>query len=227
MSKAIVLFSGGQDSTTCLFWALNKYDEVETIGFFYGQRHSVELVCREKILEKLRSKKKNLGKDTLIDISSFGKIASSALTQGGQFEQGSNGLPTSFVPARNLIFLCMAASRAYSIGADSIVTGVCETDYSGYPDCRSNTITAMEDAISFGLDRQIRIETPLMFLTKSQTWELAEQVGGKEAVDFIVRETHTCYEGDHETLHEWGYGCGKCPACILRENGYKKFIELN
>lgn len=225
MNKAVVLFSGGQDSTTCLFWALRRYAAVETIGFYYGQRHSVELQCRAKILDKLRKKFDNLEKDTLVDISSFGEMTKSALTHDGEIEQGSNGLPTSFVPARNLIFLGIAASRAYSVGADTIVTGVCETDYSGYPDCRQQTIKAMETALSFGLDRKISIQTPLMSLTKAQTWELANQIGGQEAVRFIVEESHTCYEGDHHTWHEWGYGCGKCPACILREKGWLQWTK--
>lgn len=227
MSKAIVSFSGGQDSTTCLFWALENFDEVETIGFYYGQRHSVELACRKEILKSLPKKfpkyAGKLGNDQLVDISAFGKLADSALTKDGDIEMGDNGLPTSFVPARNLIFLCMASSKAYSIGADTIVTGVCETDYSGYPDCRESTIISLEKAISLGLDKQIAIITPLMHLTKAETWKMAEDIGGEEMVNFIAKETHTCYEGDHVSEHDWGYGCGQCPACVLREKGWKEY----
>ena len=228
--KALVVFSGGQDSTTCLAYALANYDEVETVGFYYGQRHSVELICRQNVLKKIREEfpelASKLGKDTVIDVSSFGQIADSALTRPEEkIEDGDNGLPTSFVPGRNILFLTYAGSMAYCRKADTIITGVCETDYSGYPDCRGATIYAIQMALSLGMDREIFIDTPLMHLTKAQTWELAEKCGGKKMVDLIVRETHTCYEGDHEHFHDWGYGCGECPACKLREKGYREYAE--
>ncbi len=229
---AIVSFSGGQDSTTCLFWALKHFDFVETVGFNYGQKNVVELQCREEILAKIRTKYPQLAsklrEDLLIDAQSFGKVSSSALTGSGEAikAHGSRGLPTSFVPARNLMFLTYAAARAYLKEVHTIVTGVGQADFSGYPDCRRNTMDALEKALSLGMDWKIEIVTPLMFKTKAQTWLLAQELGGKELVDFIVKETHTCYEGDHEHLHPWGYGCGKCPACLLRQHGFEEFLRF-
>lgn len=229
MTKALVVLSGGQDSTTCLAWALKHYDEAETIGFFYGQRHNVELVCRGNFLRKFRelfpALAEGLGKDTLAELPSMELFCHTAMTSTSEIRVGSNGLPTTFVPARNLIFLCYAAARAYNIGADALVTGVSQEDFSGYPDCREDTIKALEKALCLGLGREIKIETPCMNITKAQEWALAEEIGGSALVDLIVRESHTCYEGDHSTWHDWGYGCGKCPACRLREKGYREFLE--
>ena len=230
MKTALVSFSGGQDSTTCLFWALNHYDRVHTIGFDYGQKNHVELSCRKSILQKIYSQfpqyAEKLASDVVVNIRSFGQIAQSALTGNDQTmgEISENGLPNSFVPGRNLVFLTYAAARAYLINAQTIVAGMGQTDFSGYPDCRRNTMDALQNALTLGLDRSIEITTPLMFLTKAQTWELAEMLGGKTLVDFIVENTHTCYEGDHQHFHEWGYGCGGCPACQLRDKGWKEYL---
>ena len=230
MSGALVVFSGGQDSATCLFWALRRYERVETIGFDYGQRHLVELQCRAEILRKLRERWPGLtlcrlGQDMLINMAGFGMMSESALTGKGKIETGADGLPTSFVPGRNLLFLTVAATRAYVAGLETIVTGVCETDYSGYPDCRRDTMDALQEAISLGMNRGIAIETPLMKLTKAQTWKLAEELGGRDLVSFIVAETHTCYEGERGDLHPWGYGCGHCPACELRRRGWEEYCR--
>ena len=229
MKTALVSFSGGQDSTTCLFWALNHYDRVHTIGFDYGQKNRVELDCRKTILQKIKEQFPQLGKklasDLVVDIRSFGQIAQSALTGSDQAmgEVGENGLPNSFVPGRNLVFLTYAAARAYLIKAQTIVGGMGQTDFSGYPDCRRDTMDALQKALSLGLDQGVEIVTPLMFLTKAQTWKLAENLGGEALVHFIVENTHTCYEGDHRHHHDWGYGCGVCPACRLREKGWKEY----
>ena len=224
MNNALVVFSGGQDSTTCLFYALSKYDKVWTIGFDYGQRHEVELACRREIIDYVKFKYDNFVSDNVVDVNSFGQIAKCALTTDAEIVMQDNGLPSSFVPARNLMFMTYAGALAYLIKANTIITGVCETDYSGYPDCRRTTMDAMQLALSLGMEHQIYIETPLMYLTKAQTWELAEKIGGTDLVDFIVKNTHTCYEGDHEHFHPWGYGCGKCPACLLREKGYNEYV---
>ena len=229
---AIVSFSGGQDSTTCLFWSLKNFDFVETVGFNYGQKNAIELQCREKILTNIRTSypelASRLGEDLLIDAQSFGKVSCSALTGSGEAikADGSRGLPTSFVPARNLMFLTYAAARAYIREVHTIVTGVGQADFSGYPDCRRDTMDALEKTLSLGMNWEVKIATPLMFKTKAQTWVLAEELGGRDLVDFIVRETHTCYEGDHEHFHPWGYGCGKCPACLLRQKGFEEYLEL-
>ena len=233
MNKAIVSFSGGQDSTTCLFWALEHFECVETIGFDYGQKNRVELQCRRRILGELEQSfpqwaKKYAG-DLVIDVRSFGQIAQSALTGDGRSmnETGDNGLPASFVPGRNLMFLTYAAARAYIRGADTLVAGVGQTDFSGYPDCRRDTLDALEKALTLGMDHAFKIETPLMYRSKAQTWALAEEIGGKALVDFIVKNTHTCYEGDHEHWHDWGYGCGQCPACRLRAKGWEEYCQSN
>lgn len=225
--KALVLFSGGQDSTTCLAWALNRYSHVETIGFDYGQRHRVELKCRESILQRLRSSfprwSNRLGQDHLLDLAVLGGISDTALTSERAIEFNSNGLPNTFVPGRNLLFFTFSAAVAYRRGLQVLVGGMCETDYSGYPDCRDNTLKALQVAMSLGMDCPMVVETPLMWLDKQATWQMAQELGGKALIDLIRQDTHTCYEGDHVTLHEWGFGCGHCPACDLRRKGYAKF----
>ncbi|SAK87863.1 exsB protein [Caballeronia glebae] len=227
-TRAMVLFSGGQDSTTCLAWALDRYEHVETVGFDYGQRHSVELECRPKVLSRLREQfpdwGKKLGDDHMLDLSILGQISDTALTQGKAIEMEKSGLPNTFVPGRNLLFFMLAAAVAYRRGLQVLVGGMCETDYSGYPDCRDSTLKALQVAIALGMDQPLVIETPLMWIDKAQTWEMASQLGGIGLVDLIRTETHTCYVGDHTTQHDWGYGCGKCPACELRQKGYQSYL---
>lgn len=228
-SKALVLFSGGQDSTTCLAWALDRYEHVETVGFNYGQRHVVELECRGKILDQIRRDfpqwASRLGSDHMLDLQLLGQISDTALTQDKAIEMQANGLPSSFVPGRNLIFFTFAAAIAYRRGLQVLVGGMCETDYSGYPDCRDNTLKAMQVALSLGLDAPMVVETPLMWIDKTATWRMAHNLGGDAFVRMIQDQTHTCYVGDHSTKHEWGYGCGSCPACELRKSGYEAFIK--
>jgi 7-cyano-7-deazaguanine synthase len=227
MSRALVLFSGGQDSTACLAWALERYDRVETIGFDYGQRHRVELDCRLAVLAELRARfpamAERLGDDHLLDLSLLGQISDTALTEDRAIEMNANGLPNTFVPGRNLLFLTFAATVAYRRGASVLVGGMCETDYSGYPDCRDNTMKAMQVALSLGLDAPMTVETPLMWLDKAQTWSLAHRLGGDALVDLVVEHTHTCYLGDRGRRHAWGYGCGECPACVLRAKGFEQW----
>ncbi|MGP1274890.1 MAG: 7-cyano-7-deazaguanine synthase QueC [Caulobacterales bacterium] len=224
---ALVLFSGGQDSAVCLAHALAHYPRVETIGFDYGQRHRVELEARVQLRQSMSALKPEwgaiLGDDVLVDISGYGQLAESALTRERAIEMGQSGLPTSFVPGRNLVFLVMAAAHAWRRGLDVLVGGMCQTDYSGYPDCREETLLAQERALSLGLDMPVSIDTPLMFLTKAQTWVLADQLGGQALVDVIVEDSHTCYLGDRQHRHDWGYGCGTCPACELRAAGWKEW----
>jgi 7-cyano-7-deazaguanine synthase len=222
MSAALVLFSAGQDSATCLAWALARYQRVETVGFFYGQRHAVELKQREVLRRELRQRPqgRRLGEDQAVDLSGYGAVAESALTADRAIELAANGLPTTFVPGRNLVFLTVAAAIAYRRGITTLVGGMCETDYSGYPDCRRETIDAQERALALGLDTSIRIETPLMHLTKAETWALAHELGGDDLVQLIIEHSHTCYEGDRTHRHAWGYGCGECPACELRAKGW-------
>jgi len=228
-TSALVLFSGGQDSTTCLVWALARYDHVETIGFDYGQRHRVELDCRPVVLQHLRTEfapwAARLGEDHLLDLKLLGQISDTALTQDKAIEMQASGLPSSFVPGRNLIFLSFAAAIAYRRGLDVLVGGMCETDYSGYPDCRDNTLKAMQVALSLGLDSKLTVETPLMWLDKADTWALAHTLGGPALVQLIVQDTHTCYIGDHHTRHPWGFGCGQCPACELRARGWQQYSQ--
>jgi len=228
--KALVLFSGGQDSATCLAWALDRYTHVETIGFDYGQRHAVELECRKVVLERIRSQfpawTTRLGADHMLDLALLGQISDTALTQDQEIVFKASGLPSTFVPGRNLLFFTFASAIAYRRGLSVLVGGMCETDYSGYPDCRDKTLKALRTAISLGLDASMALETPLMCLDKAQTWALAEQIGGIPLVDLIRSETHTCYLGDHTHLHPWGYGCGQCPACELRRNGYEAYAQL-
>ena len=226
-TSALVLFSGGQDSTTCLAHALAKYQHVETVAFDYGQRHRVELDARLVVLAQLRAQfphwATRLGQDHLLDLSVLGQVSESSLTSDMAFALESNGLPNSFVPGRNLLFLTLAGAMAYRRGLQVLVTGVCETDYSGYPDCRDDSMKAMQVALSLGMDRRLRIETPLMWIDKAATWAMARQLGGQALVDLVLEHTHTCYLGDRMQRHAWGYGCGNCPACVLRARGFEVF----
>lgn len=228
-SAALVLFSGGQDSATCLAWALDRYERVETVGFAYGQVHGVEMDARGKVREAMRALETGwrgrLGEDHVVDLSGYGAVAESALTAEREIEIGDSGLPTTFVPGRNLVFLAVASALAWRRGIGVLVGGMCETDYSGYPDCRRETIDAQERALALGLDTPIRVETPLMHLSKAQTWTLADTLGGAPLVDLIREETHTCYRGDRTHRHDWGYGCGTCPACELRAKGWQAWRE--
>jgi 7-cyano-7-deazaguanine synthase len=228
-TKALVLFSGGQDSTTCLAWALERYEHVETIGFDYGQRHRIELECRLSILQEVRNRfpnwAKRLGEDHVLDLKLLGQISDTAMTAEKTIEFEKNGLPNTFVPGRNLLFLTFAATIAYRRGLTVLVGGMCETDYSGYPDCRDNTLKATQVALSLGMDAPVIIETPLMWLNKAQTWRLAEDLGNRDFVSLIQEESHTCYLGTRQHKHEWGYGCGTCPACELRKTGYEQYIQ--
>ncbi len=222
-SSALVLFSGGQDSTICLAWALDRFQRVETVGFAYGQRHAIELAQRGVIraeLAKLGDWERRLGGDTVIDLAELGRLSETALTRERAIAFEAGGLPNTFVPGRNLLFLTYAAALAYRRGIGTLVGGMCETDYSGYPDCRQATITAMGEALSLGLDYPLAIETPLMFVDKAGTWAMAETIGGNALVDIVIEHSHTCYLGDRMVRHEWGYGCGSCPACGLRARGY-------
>ncbi|MCX7279409.1 MAG: 7-cyano-7-deazaguanine synthase QueC [Burkholderiales bacterium] len=226
-SRALVLFSGGQDSTTCLAQALSKYDHVETVAFDYGQRHHVELQARLRVLEQIKLQfpqwAGKMGEDHLLDLSVLGQVSETSLTRDMAFKMEESGLPNTFVPGRNLLFLTLAAALAYRRNLEVIVTGVCETDFSGYPDCRDDTMKAMQLALSLGMDKRYLIETPLMWIDKAQTWELARQLGGQALVDLIVEHTHTCYLGDRGHRQAWGYGCGECPACVLRARGFERF----
>ncbi|MBI2260458.1 MAG: 7-cyano-7-deazaguanine synthase QueC [Caulobacterales bacterium] len=227
-NSALVLFSGGQDSATCLAWALARFERVETVGFDYGQRHAVEMQARldvrDGMARVLPQFSDRLGPDHVVDLTGYGKIAESALTSERAIELDARGLPTTFVPGRNLVFLTVAAALADRRGLDVLVGGMCETDFSGYPDCRRDTIDAMARALSLGLDKPVIIETPLMALTKADTWALAKELGGQPLVDLIVEASHTCYRGDREHRQAWGYGCGDCPACELRAIGYGEWV---
>ncbi|HVL75727.1 MAG TPA: 7-cyano-7-deazaguanine synthase QueC [Noviherbaspirillum sp.] len=227
-SRALVLFSGGQDSTTCLAWALERYAHVETIGFDYGQRHAIELQVRPALLDKLRALSPQwaarLGEDHMIDLSLLGRISETALTKDMAIAMQDNGLPNTFVPGRNLLFMTVAATLAYRRGLNVLVGGMCETDFSGYPDCRDDTMKALQVALNLGMSTRLAIETPLMWLDKADTWRLAQQLGGAALVDLVRTETHTCYLGERGALHEWGHGCGSCPACELRARGYQRFL---
>lgn len=225
---ALVLFSGGQDSATCLAWALTRYARVETIGFDYGQRHAVELEVRPALLAAMRQLDpawaQRLGDDHLLDLSVLGRISDTALTGDADIAMQANGLPNTFVPGRNLLFITLAAALAYRRGIDVLVGGMCETDYSGYPDCRHDTMQALQSALQLGMATGVEIETPLMWLDKAATWQLAKSLGGTTLVELIRRATHTCYLGERGELHDWGHGCGRCPACELRAKGYAGFI---
>ncbi len=227
-STALVLFSGGQDSTACLAWALTQYERVETVGFDYGQRHHIELACRLTVLERLAALfphwATRLGDDHLLDLKLLGQISDTALTSKRAIALAANGRPNTFVPARNLLFLTFAAALAYRRGATVLVGGMCETDYSGYPDCRDNTIKAMQVALSLGLDAPMLVQTPLMWLSKAQTWALSQALGGDALTALIIEHTHTCYLGERGVRHAWGHGCGHCPACKLRAAGHAAWL---
>ena len=226
---ALVLFSGGQDSSTCLALALSKYERVETVAFDYRQRHSVELEARLNVLAQIKLQfphwAHKLGEDHLLDLAVLGQVSETSLTRDMVFQMEEGGLPNTFVPGRNLLFLTLAAALAYRRGLEVIVTGVCETDYSGYPDCRDDSMKAMQLALSLGMDKRFLIETPLMWIDKADTWRLAQQLGGQPLVDLIVEHTHTCYLGDRTHRQAWGYGCGQCPACDLRAKGFERFVQ--
>jgi len=223
-TTALVLFSGGQDSTTCLAHALARYERVETLGFDYGQRHHIEMQARTTVLAQLRAQfphwAQRLGQDHVLTLDVLRQIGGSSLTDDVAFAMQADGLPNTFVPGRNLVFLTLAGALAYRRGLQVIVTGVCETDFSGYPDCRDDTMKAMQLALNLGLAQRLRIETPLMWIDKAATWRLAEQLGGAALVELIVEHTHTCYQGERGARHAWGYGCGECPACSLRARGW-------
>lgn len=226
---AMVLFSGGQDSTVCLAWALDRFASVETIGFDYGQSHKIELECRMTVRSKLTEIfpqwRDRLGHDHLLHLNALGEISETALTREQEIVMGENGLPTSFVPGRNLLFLTYAAALGYRRGASHLVGGMCETDFSGYPDCRDETLKALTHAISLGMDRPFTLHTPLMWVDKQETWAMAAELGGQALVDLVVEDTHTCYKGDRTHRHAWGYGCNACPACDLRATGFAKWVE--
>jgi 7-cyano-7-deazaguanine synthase len=225
---ALVLFSGGQDSTTCLGWALERFERVETIGFDYGQRHKIEMACRLDVLASIRVRfpqwAGKLGDDVVVPVEAIGTLSNTALTRDVEMKMGEDGLPNTFVPGRNLIFLSFAAALAYRRGLKHIVTGVCETDYSGYPDCRDDTIKAMQVALNLGLERRFVLETPLMWIDKAQTFALARELGGEAFLDLVREETHSCYMGDRTKSFDWGKGCGTCPACQLRAEGWRRFV---
>jgi 7-cyano-7-deazaguanine synthase len=227
MRKALVLFSGGQDSTTCLAWAADRYEVVETIGFDYGQRHRVELDARQHVLQAMRTQfpdwAPRIGADHMVDLGVLGAISDTALTSDTEIKMAANGLPNTFVPGRNLVFLTMASAVAYRRGLDVIVGGMCETDFSGYPDCRDDTIKALQVAVSLGMGQRFTFDTPLMWIDKAETWAMANDLGGQAFVDLVVEHTHTCYHGDRTQRFDWGYGCGTCPACELRKNGFEKW----
>lgn len=226
---ALVLYSGGQDSTVCLAWALERYERVETVGFDYGQRHAIELDVRPRLRERLAALnpvwEARLGEDHLVKLDALAAISDTALTRDTAIEIAANGLPTTFVPGRNLIFFCFAGALAYRRGAGHIVAGMCETDYSGYPDCRDATVKAVQAALTLGLDKPLVLQTPLMWVDKAGTFAMAEALGGRAFLDLIVEDTHSCYLGDRTRRHAWGYGCGECPACQLRARGFAKFMS--
>jgi 7-cyano-7-deazaguanine synthase len=226
--SALVLFSGGQDSTTCLAWALARYAHVETVGFDYGQRHRVELDCRGEILAALRRDfpawAARLGDDHLLDLSMLGRLSETALTQDKAIAFAASGLPNTFVPGRNLLFFTFAAALAYRRGVKHLVGGMCETDYSGYPDCRDDTLKALQVALNLGMEQRFVIDTPLMWIDKAQTFALADEIGGEKLMAIVLELTHSCYMGDRTHRHDWGYGCGTCPACELRSQGWLRYV---
>jgi 7-cyano-7-deazaguanine synthase len=227
--RALVLFSGGQDSTTCLAWALERFEHVETVGFDYRQRHAIELSVRAPIIARMRREfpqwTARLGEDHLVDAGVIATLSASALTTEREIEIEANGLPNTFVPARNLLFLTLAAALAYRRSIGVLVGGMCETDFSGYPDCRNETIIAMQRALTLGMAEDIAIETPLMWIDKAATWALADELGGAPLIALIEEETHTCYLGSRGVRNPWGYGCGACPACVLRKAGHARWIS--
>ena len=227
-NTALVLFSGGQDSTVCLAWTLQRFARVETIGFEYGQRHMVEMAVRPRVRERIAALRADwatrLGEDHVVKLDALAAISDTALTRDMQIEMADNGLPNTFVPGRNIIFLAFAAALGYRRGAGDLVAGMCETDYSGYPDCRDETIKAMQAVLRLGMDRPFVLHTPLMRVDKAATFELARTIGGRPLLDLVIEETHSCYLGDRAHRHDWGYGCGTCPACRLRAEGFARFI---
>ena len=229
LDDALVLFSGGQDSTVCVAWALERYARVETVGFAYGQRHQVELDARPRVLNRLRECHPHwaarLGEDHLLDAATIGAIGQTAMTSDIAIEMTAAGVPNTFVPGRNLVFFTYAAALAYRRGIDTLVGGMCETDYSGYPDCRNDTLQSLSTPLSLGMATPIEIQTPLMWTDKAGTWAMAEALGGTALVDIIIEETHTCYLGDRSQRRAWGYGCGNCPACRLRQTGWQQWRD--
>ncbi len=227
---ALVLFSGGQDSTVCLAWALQRFARVETLGFDYGQRHAVELSVRPRIRERLAALnpawQARLGGDHVLALDTLGAISETALTREREIEIAESGLPTTFVPGRNLVFLAFAGALAYRRGLKHLVAGMCETDYSGYPDCRDDTVKAMQVALTLGMDRRFVVHTPLMWIGKAETFALARAIGGDALLDLVVEETHSCYLGERTRRHDWGYGCGECPACRLRADGWAQWTVI-
>lgn len=226
-SSALVLFSGGQDSTTCLAWALERYERVETVGFDYRQRHRVELDCRPTILAGIRrlfpAWAPKLAEDHVLDLAVLPQLGATALTSEAEIATQGSGLPNTFVPGRNIVFFALAAALAYRRGIRTLVGGMCETDYSGYPDCRDDTVKATQVALGLGMDTRFTLETPLMWIDKAATWKLAEELGGEALIELILEHTHTCYLGMREKKNPWGYGCGRCPACKLRGDGYARY----
>ncbi len=222
---ALVLFSGGQDSTVCLAWALERYGRVETVGFDYGQRHGIEMEARETVragfIRRFPAWAARLGPDHRLDLRGFGAVAESALTSHRAIEMTERGLPSTFVPGRNLVFFVYAAALADRRGLTDLVGGMCETDYSGYPDCRRETLDAAQTMLNLGMEQRFTIQTPLMWLTKARTWALAQGLGGNDLVEMILEDSHTCYLGERGARHAWGYGCGTCPACELRQGGFE------
>ena len=229
--SALVLFSGGQDSTTCLAWALERFQHVETVAFDYRQRHRIELDQRLAVLDEVRRRfpawAGRLGEDHLVDMAVLGQISETSLTRDVAFAMEKNGLPNTFVPGRNLLFFTFAAAIAWRRNIRHLVGGMCETDYSGYPDCRDNTVKALQVALNLGMDRSFVLHTPLMWLDKAETWALAHQLGGEALVETILEHTHTCYRSERGPRHGWGYGCGECPACSLRKRGYETWAKRN
>ncbi|MBI3229838.1 MAG: 7-cyano-7-deazaguanine synthase QueC [Burkholderiales bacterium] len=229
--RALVLFSGGQDSTTCLAWALQRYSHVETVAFDYGQRHAIELQVRPAILQQMAALSPEwatrLGPDHLLDLGLLGQISDTALTKDVAIQMQDNGLPNTFVPGRNLLFMMVAATLAYRRGLNVLVGGMCETDYSGYPDCRDDSMKALQVALNLGMATRLKLETPLMWINKKETWQLAQQEGGAALVELIRSQTHTCYLGERGQLHAWGHGCGHCPACELRAKGYAEYAAAS
>ena len=227
--SALVLFSGGQDSTTCLAWALDRFELVETIAFDYRQRHRIELdqrlVVREEVRRRFPEWAGRLGEDHFVDIGALGQISETSLTRETAFRMEQDGLPNSFVPGRNLLFFTFAAAVAWRRGIRHLVGGMCETDFSGYPDCRDNTIKSLQVALNLGMDRSFALQTPLMWLDKAATWALAQHLGGEPLLEVLLEHTHTCYRNERGPRHDWGYGCGECPACALRKRGFEQWRE--
>lgn len=225
--KALILFSGGQDSATCLAWALENYEHVETVGFNYEQRHAIEMQCRKVVLENVASAfpkwGTKLGQDHIVDLSALGAISETSLTRDVEITMDDEGLPSTFVPGRNLIFLNFAAAVAYRRGITRLIGGMCEADFSGYPDCRKETLDAQMQAISLGMDKSYALETPLMHLSKAGAWELANSLGGQKLINIILEDSHSCYKGTRGERFDWGYGCGDCPACDLRAAGWAEY----